>query len=323
MSDLSVAIVNWNTRELLSDCLSSIYDKTQSLDFDVWVVDNGSTDGSVEMVKQKFPEVLLLENTKNLGFSKANNQVLRKNKSRYVLLLNSDTILLDNALKTLVDLMDSHPDAGASGCQLLNADGSLQLSAGRFPGLWSILFGGEIFNNLYRKVFKNSRFFAEYGLSEEEHMHFQEIDHVKGCCLMLRQSVLEKTGLLDEDIFMYFEEIDLCFQIKKTGAKVLYTPEGHIVHLGGQSSICREKSVFGNLKSQEYYFRKNYGVCYAILLRFVVALGAVIRLPVYLVAYLLSKNGEKAVLKSRTMLNVYTLKWQLINMFQRPGRICL
>ena len=320
MPDLSVVIVNWNTRDLLRDCLNSIYSQTHDLDFDVWVVDNGSEDGSNEMVENEFPSVILLKNSENLGFSKANNQVMRRSTSTYFLLLNSDTRIVGNTLKGLVDHMERNPDAGGAGCKILNDDGSLQLSCGRFPTLWSILFGGEIINNFFRKVFRNKRFFAEYALSDSDHLRYQEVDIIKGCCLVLRKSVLEKIGLLDENYFMYFEEIDLCYRIKQSGMKIIYMPDYDVVHLGGQSTVTAYQSVYRNLYSQEVFFSKNYGAMHAFALRVVVLAGALIRLPVYMTAYLLAGSERKPFFRGRLEVNLYTLRWQVLNFFNLPAK---
>ncbi len=312
MSDLSVVIVNWNTEALLKDCLRSIFDNTSGLDFEVCVVDNNSSDGSVAMLEKEFRGVRLVKNTENLGFSKANNQVLRECKARYALLLNSDTIVLGNVFKEMVDLMDGDINIGAAGCQLLNDDRTLQVSCARFPKLTSILFGGAACNNLFKKLFPRRRFFAEYGLSAEEHQSKQDVDFVTGCCLILRTSILSETGLLDENIFMYFEEIDLCYRIKKAGYSVCYTPDSKIVHLGKGSSRVFRDTVFRNLSSQEYFFWKHYGRAQAIAMRLIVIVGALFRLPLFLGMSLVSGREMRATSKSKLMWTLHTLCWGAI-----------
>jgi len=309
MVDLSIAIVNWNTKELLKACLESVFKQTRGLDYEVWVVDNGSSDGSAEMIKKEFPQVQLIENTSNVGFTKANNQILRQSSGKYVLLLNSDTQIIGNAIKKLFDFMEAHPEAGGGGCQLLNRDGSLQSSCGRFPRLRSAFFGGEIVNRLFKKVFRNRTFFAEYGLSEEDHHYFQEVDFVKGCCIVLKKLALEKVGLLDENLFMYFEEMDLCYRIKKQGYKILYSPQPKVLHLGGQSNRLFSEMVFRNLNSQEYLFRKHYGNAHAFALKWVVAAGSLIRLPIYFLIFALATNENRTLIRPKLIWNLYALKW--------------
>lgn len=320
MLDLTVSIVNWNTKELLKACLGSIFSQTEGLNYDVWVIDNGSSDGSVQMIEREFPQVRLIKNFVNLGFTKTNNQVLRQCEGNYVLLLNSDTQVVGNALKELTDFMEVHPEAGAAGCQLLNKDGSLQLSCGRFPTLTSMFFGGMTCNRIFRKIFGKRTFFAEYGLSDEEHLCFQEVDFVKGCCLILRKCVLEKTGSLDENIFMYFEEIDLCYRIKQQGNKILYTPQPKVVHLGGQSNPSVGKTVCQQLNSQEYFFRKHYGNTQAFFLKLVIAFGALIRLPLFLVIYSFMRKGPK--MKAKLASNLYTLKYLTEDIFGGKHKKC-
>ncbi len=309
MVDLSIAIVNWNTKELLKACLESVFKQTRGLDYEVWVVDNGSSDGSAEMIKKEFPHVRLIENMTNLGFTKANNQILRQSSGECVLLLNSDTQIIGNAIKELFDFMEAHPEAGAGGCQLLNRDGSLQSSCGRFPKLMSVFFGGEIVNGLFKKVFRNRTFFAEYGLNEEDHHYFQEVDFVKGCCIILRKSAVEKAGLFDENLFMYFEEMDLCYRIKQKGYKVLYSPQPKVLHIGGQSSRLFSETVFRNLNSQEYLFRKHYGNAHAFVLKWVVAAGSLIRLPTYFLIFTLATNEKRILIRPKLIWNFYALKW--------------
>ncbi len=318
--DLVVGIVNWNTRNLLADCLQSVFRQTQGIQFKVCVVDNGSTDGSAEMVQKCFPQVSLIRNESNFGFAQANNQILGCQQGRYALLLNSDTRVIGNALKEMVDFMDTHPEAGAAGCQVLNEDGTLQKSCGRFPRLASIFFGGERCNQLFRSLFGARRFFAEYGLSAEDHRQIQQADFVKGCSIILRRKTLEKVGLLDPDIFMYFEEIDLCYRIKQEGNQVLYTPTAKIVHLGGGSCDCVPTTVFRNLDGQEFFFRKHYGQTQAILLRWTVAVGALLRLPLFLFGFLISTRPNRAAYRYKIFWNLYSLKWFFVGKcIGRPG----
>lgn len=307
MLDLTVAIVNWNTKGLLADCLRTVYDGTKGIKFEVCVVDNGSSDGSTDMIKEQFPQVRLIENKENLGFAKSNNLVLKDCDSRYTLLLNSDTLVKGNALKAMVEFMDQHPEAGAGGCKVLNGDGSIQTSIGRFPRLSSIFFGGEFCNRLFRKVFRRP-FFAEYGLSEDDHLKRQEVDFVKGCCLILRNETLEKTGLLDENFFMFFEEIELCYRIKHKGFKILYDPEPEIVHLGGKSCRNVKTTVARSLDSQEYFFRKHYGKFNALAMRCIVGFGALLRLPVFATPALLIRDDNS---KFKLAWNWHSLKWFL------------
>lgn len=316
MLDLNISIVNWNTKELLRKCLESIFNNNSGLSCKIWVADNASSDGSAEMIEKEFPQVEVIKNSTNLGFVKANNQILSQCEGKYALLLNSDTEVIGNSLKEMVDFMDAHPEAGGAGCRLLNDDGTLQTSCGRFPRLSSIFFGGEICNRFFKKIVGNKKFFAEYGLSEEEHLYFQEVDFVKGCCLIVRNSVLEKIGLLDENIFMYFEEIDLCYRIKQQGMKILYSPQPRVKHLGGQSSRIIDQKVYRNLSSQEYFFRKHRGNHFAFAMKWVVVFGSLVRLPIFLISYFFVNKALRPTVKYKLLWTLYSLKWSIRNVFE-------
>ena len=162
---------------------------------------------------------------------------------------------------------------------------------------------------MYKKIFGNKTFFAEYGLSEEEHLSFQEVDFVKGCCIAFRKSILEKVGFLDENIFMYFEEIDLCYRIKQEGNKVLYNPQPKVIHLGGQSYRLLGETVCRRLNSQKYFFRKHYGYGHAFAMKWVVVVGALFKLTVFLLFCGFAGKEKRPYIKSKLVWSLYTLKW--------------
>jgi|SRR3989339_163492 len=231
MTDLSIIIVNINNRKLLEECLSSIYASTHKISFEVIVSDNGSTDGSQEMIRHNFPKAKLLENHANLGFIKASNLGLKIAAGRYQMLLNDDTIVKDKALDTLVDFMDTHPDAGACGAKLLNIDGSIQHQGG--------LLG------------------KRFWLSKTP----TTVDFVIGATLMVRKEVIEKVGVMDENLYFYNDDLDWCLSIRKAGWKIYFVPEAEIIHYGGYSSkrkFNRRLFVEG-LNGGLYFCRKHYG----------------------------------------------------------------
>ena len=230
--DVSIVIVNWNTRDILSGCLRSIYEQTNGLDFEVIVIDNASTDGSAEMVKKEFPQFVLLENSQNRGFAAANNQGMAIAKGRYVLLLNSDTVVLGNAVKKTFDFSDSHPECGAVGCRVLNADRSLQKTCFMFPSILNMLLSTSY---LY-KLFPKSRVFGRERMTWWDRDDEREVDVVTGCFMLVRREVTEAVGVMDEQFFMYGEETDWCYRIKMAGWKIRFTSGAEIIHFGGQSS---------------------------------------------------------------------------------------
>jgi GT2 family glycosyltransferase len=212
--DISVIIVNWNTRDTLRDCLMSVYKQTRDISFEVIVVDNASSDGSAEMVKREFPEVILLQNNENRGFAAANNIGMAVAQGRYILLLNSD------------------PESAVVGCTVLNPDGTLQHSCFMFPSLLNMFLSSTY---LY-KLFPKSKFFGREQMTWWDRKGVREVDVVTGCLMLVRRQAIEQIGLLDERFFMYGEETDWCYRFKQGGWKVLFTPQAEIIHLGGQSS---------------------------------------------------------------------------------------
>lgn len=234
--DVSVVIVNWNTRELLRGCLSSLLDHVDSLQIETIVVDNGSGDGSAAMVAREFPWVCLLTNTRNLGFAAANNQGMSRAHGGYLLLLNSDTVVLPGALQRMIHFMDEHPHVGALGPRLLNADGSLQSSARDFsrPGRDALaILEVERWPLVGTIARRNMRRRSAYW---SDHQPTREVDWAMGACLLLRRDALEQVGLLDDAYFFFAEEMDLCYRLRQQGWPVVFLADAEIVHLGGQSA---------------------------------------------------------------------------------------
>ncbi|MHB0913147.1 MAG: glycosyltransferase family 2 protein [Armatimonadota bacterium] len=276
MNGISVAIVSWNTRELLDQCLASVYRSDPGCE--IVVVDNASEDGSPDMVADKYPEVKLVRSKVNMGFAAGCNLAAKHSTGRYLLLLNSDTIVLDGALTALAGFMDEHPDAGAAGCRLLNADGTLQRSCSVFPSLTT-----ELFDALYlSKLFPKSRIFARYSMSWWDFNETREVDFVGGSCLIARREAIEEVGLLDEGYFMYTEEADWCYRMWRHGWKVYYYPEAQIIHLGGRSARRYGSDILVHLyASRNRFLRKHRGPAVAAVHRGIVALGALLRLAAF------------------------------------------
>jgi GT2 family glycosyltransferase len=230
--DLSIVIVNWNTTTLLEACLNSIVEQTKKFSYEIIVVDNGSADKSVEMVKQKFPHVKLIANKDNLGFTKANNQGFKIATGTYVLMLNSDTVVKSESLDKMMVFTQQRTDAGIVGCKLRYPNGDFQNSCFRFPDLISIFLIGTFLPMLFPKNKLLNR--DRYGMREWDTIH--AVDCVMGSCILIKNELLQKVNCLDESYFMFCEETDLCMKVKKQGLKVLYYPEAYIIHVGGGSS---------------------------------------------------------------------------------------
>ena len=253
--DLSIVIVSWKTKNFIQKCLASIFREARNLKFEVFVIDNNSGDGTVEMVKNDFPQVKLIANTKNLGFAKACNQAMRQAIGDFVLLLNPDTEITNNALEKLVTFMMENPEAGVVGCKLLNPDNSHQLSVRRFPTFCShFLMMLKIHNFLPEiKSIKN------YYWLDFDYNKTQKVDQVMGAAFMIRTAVLKKVGFLDQKFFLWYEEIDFCKRIKKAGWQVYYFPDAQIKHQKGESfkqQLPLKKQVILN-KSILHYFNKH------------------------------------------------------------------
>jgi GT2 family glycosyltransferase len=271
MKDLSIIIVSWNTKDYLLNCIESIVRTGKKKTGEIIVVDNGSQDGSAGEVKKAFHMARVIENTENLGFAKAANQGLRISSGRYAFLLNPDTKVTEDGVERLVFFMDSHPEAGISGAQLLNGDGSKQNSIANFPSLAT-----ELLNKSFLKwLFPN-----KYPGKGRDYSDPIEVDSVIGACMIVRKQAMEQVGLLDEDYFLFLEETDWCFRMKKAGWKIYHVPGAQIYHFQGQSAEKdKKRAKIEYYRSRYHFFRKSRGrFQLAILL-----IGLMIRLCVELV----------------------------------------
>jgi GT2 family glycosyltransferase len=230
---LSVIIVNYNVKYFLEQCLFSVRKALKGIQAEVFVVDNNSVDGSVEMVKEKFPEFICIDNKDNLGFSKANNQAIRLSKGEYVLLLNPDTLIEEDTLQKVCGFMDSHPDAGGLGVKMVDGKGKFLPESKRGLPTPAVAFY-KIFG--FSRIFPKSKIFGKYHLGFLDREKTHEIEILSGAFMLMRKSVLDKTGLLDETFFMYGEDIDLSYRIIKAGYKNYYFPETRIIHYKGEST---------------------------------------------------------------------------------------
>ena len=241
MLDLTIIIPNYNTRELLRQCLESIYEFTHGIDFEVICIDDNSRDGSAEMVASQFPQVVLIRNEIGQRYAKNNNLGMKMSKARYACLLNSDTRLLSNAFKILIDFMDTHPDAAACGPRLLNPDMTVQSCIRRFAGLGTMILQGLNFHRL----FPNGKVAKEYYASDFDYDQEQVADSIGTTAFVIRRETWETAGMLDER-FPHFQ-VDLAFNLmlKRKGFRIYYTPSAAVVHYGSQSinQMAREKII--------------------------------------------------------------------------------
>ena len=263
--DVSVLIVSYNTRDLLKECVQSVFRESGSLRVQVIVVDNVSTDGSPQMVEQEFPDVLLIRSDVNLGFGPANNLGFRSASGRYLVLLNSDAFLTEGSLQRSVAHMDANPGAGLGGGRLIGRDGSLQPSARMFPTVVGDLL---VLSGLAAR-FPRSRFFGRVDRTWASPMEAAEIDWVPGAYSIIRVEALESVGFFDPRFFLYYEEVDLCKRIKNAGYSIWYWPDIMVVHIGGESSrqiqslqLSRTGAqlTLWRMRSMLLYYRKHHGL---------------------------------------------------------------
>jgi GT2 family glycosyltransferase/lipopolysaccharide/colanic/teichoic acid biosynthesis glycosyltransferase len=248
--DLSIIIVNYNVKDFLENALTSIGKALdtplrdgRNIRGEVFVVDNASDDGSVELVTRRFPKANLIENKENLGFARANNLAIQQAQGEYVLLINPDTVVQEDTFKVMIDFFNEHPAVGAAGCKILNPDGTLQLACRRsFPSPWVSFAKAAGLS----AVFPRSRFFGQYNLTYLDPDQRCEVDAVSGSFLMVRRKVIEAVGGLDENFFMYGEDLDWCYRIQKAGWKIYYVPETQIIHYKGMSA---KRSDFDEVKT--------------------------------------------------------------------------
>ncbi|HLA26444.1 MAG TPA: glycosyltransferase family 2 protein [Syntrophales bacterium] len=249
MTDISIIIVNWNTKELLKDCLHSVYKTVQGIVYETIVVDNASEDGSAEMLRREFPAAHLIENKVNRGFGAANNQALSIMKGRYALLLNTDTLLTENAVSLLFSFMEGRPDTAMACGQLLNADGSKQNSIAAFPSLLTLMTNISLLEYFWPRRYPSKR----YTFTEPV-----EIDSGIGACLIVRKQAIDEVGMLDERYFFFFEETDWAYRMKVAGWKIFHVPQAFIYHLQGQSIGRDVSSRMEFYRSRFQFFRKWY-----------------------------------------------------------------
>jgi len=252
--DLTISIVNYNTKEFLHECLNSIYCSNIKRKFQICVVDNNSIDGSSEMVESCFRDVQLTTNCRNEGFAVAHNQIIKNTFTKYILVLNPDIIVLPESINKMFLFLEDNSAIGVLGCKLLNPDGSLQYSCRTFPDPLTILLRGLDIGLWFSEIIK----FRNYMMADWDHSSIAEVDWITGSCMMLRRDALNDIGLFDESFFMYFEDVDLCLRMYKNW-KVGYFPYSQMIHHHLQQSqkltSIRQKLI--HFKSAYRFFKKH------------------------------------------------------------------
>lgn len=295
-TDLSIILVCWNNRDYLKPCLRSLYEGDLCSRFDVVVVDNGSTDGSQEMLRQEFPEVRIIQNDHNVGLAKACNQGIEATTGRYPLLLNNDTLVNGPSLDAMVAYMDANPDAGAVGGRLLNPDGSFQAG---YAGFSSLLEEFLVASGLGYQLWPGYP-------SHEDTSEIKRVGWLSSACLLLRREALDQVGLLDEEYFIYGDEADLQYRLQRAGWKVYYLPHVTTIHYGGRSMNRwrRRKMVY---RGKILFYRKNYDALRTGALRLMFGALSVIKMLVWSLAFLLPSGRKRAQQELGSNLDVVKL----------------
>lgn len=279
---ISVCIVSWNVRRDLLACVESLAIAGRGIETEILVVDNASTDDSVAAVRQRFPEVRLICNAKNRGFAAAANQGLAAATGEYLLLLNPDTLLPPDALAKLLAAAEAHPEAGIIAPKLLNPDGTLQESCRRFPTPTAALFR----HTLLGRLFPRNRWAAEYVMAEWAHDEPREVDWASGACLLIRRSVYETIGPLDEGFFWGSEDVDYCYRAHKAGYRVLYVPQPAIVHkIGASTNQAQLRTIVNFHRSMLRLYRKHMARSRVDVIA--IALGVILRASLLIVSLFL------------------------------------
>ncbi len=263
MLDWSVIIVNWNTRERLRQCLRSVFASDGLANFEVFVVDNASSDGSAEMAAREFPRARLIANKENLGFAAANNQAIRRSQGANILLLNPDCLISPGALENLLIFIKEHPKAGVVGGRLTGENGNLQKSVRNFPDFYSQAAILLKLHRLYPDIIK------KYLADDMDYNQHASVSQVMGAFFAVPRQVIGEVGLLDDRFFLWFEEVDFCKRVKEAGYEVYYTPMAEAVHIGGESFgqlLSAKKQKIWN-RSLETYMRKHHGFLAAAALK--------------------------------------------------------
>ena len=296
VSKMSIVLVCWNNKIYLDQCLKSLYECGLETSFDIIVVDNGSVDGSQQMLSEQYPNVILIQNQENVGLGKASNQGIRASQGEYILLLNNDTIVNAPALEVLVAFLDDHPKAGAVGGKLLNPDGSFQSGYASFSTLLEefliVTHIGELF-------------WAGYP-SHGDSNQIKATGWLSSACLLVRRAALRQVGLLDESYFIYGDEADLQYRLNKSGWAIYFLPDSEIIHFGGRSMDRwkRRRMVY---RGKLLFYQKNYGVFSTGILRFMFFLMSFLKMLVWCAGLCIPSRSEQAKKELRSNLDVMAL----------------
>jgi GT2 family glycosyltransferase len=316
MVKFSIIIVNFNTRELLGNCLNSLYSDLGDMKAEVWVVDNGSMDGTLNMIQDQFPQVSLISNNENIGFARANNQAMRQANGEIWILLNPDTVVIHGFAHRILDAFEANPDAGVVAPQLQNENGSIQPSWGIFASPFTEFFFQFLLYKLLPSPLPLGNTINR--LQQKSYSISHEIQWASGACLAIRKQVVAKVGLLDENIFMYGEDMEWCWRVKNCGYKNLFWPDAKIIHLIGRSSkkdYARwiENYTLGNLNFVIAHSSKSLSKITA----FWICIGSVLRWIIWsIILVSVPPRKDEALKRQAGYKKAAILGW--LHLFQSP-----
>ncbi len=305
--DLSVIIVNFNTRDLLLECIKSIKKETRRISYEIIVSDNDSKDGSVEAVRKHIPDVVVLENTQNLGFAKANNIGIDKSNGRYICLMNTDIVVRDGCLDKMVAFMDKNSDTGALAPLTVDGDGHIRYNCRKFPNLWNCFCDAFFISSL----FKNVSFFSGRTLPSVSYNKLHDAHVLSGCFLMVSKLAVDKVGKLDERFFFYAEDTDWCKRIHDAGWRIVYHAGLKSVHYGGGSSKAQPKKFFIQLVRADYqYWKKHFSPPIVVIYALLISTQLTLRALYYGISVRVTHREE---VKRKYHNNLAGLRWLLFN----------
>ena len=303
--DLSIIIINWNTKDLLLACLGSLSQQQINYKTEIIVVDNASSDGSPEIVNKNYQHVKLIRNDMNLGFGKANNIGIKQSRGRYVCLLNSDVRVLPGCMESLINFMDQNKSIGISSPKILAPDMIMQSTCRKLPSLWN-----NICELLYlNKLFPKSEMFSSEHMDFFDHKTVRHVEGLAGCCLIIRKAALDQVGLFDERFFIYFEETDLCKRFRQAGWDIVFSPDAVVIHHHAASSSkdpVRFHIEF--IKSQMQYWEKNHSKTAVIIFMFILLIHHGTRLILRSISYIFTAPAKRIQMTQQLSKHYLCLK---------------
>ena len=307
--EVSIIIANWNAREFLRDCIRSIYEKTKEIRYELIIVDDASTDGSAEMVEREFPQVKIIRNEKNLGYTKSINRGAPLAQGSYILLLNSDTVILDDAIKSLTNFLDIHPEVGVCAGWLCDKNMASQVSFGNFPSFLQGVVDALFLNDLFPSLHLLNR-----GVRPDKSFDKPiEVDYVTGADILIRRELIEQLGLFDEIFSAYCEEVDFCYRVKHlTRKKVFFVPNATIIHFGSTSyRKLGKRKIQIHYSSYDKFLRKHHGAIYSFCTRVLYAWHYLVKMIVRLLPYGLASPENRQERKNRFLDAWYIVRYSL------------